>query len=199
MITYSTVFLRSLLDRGEENYIFHRGLQCAILKLSPGECKEAFALSACELPSGCLRAAGRLGEKEIATLIELYAGLREKFVGSPAAARIPLTLLEGDALRSSLGELLYRSGSGGCGRGLGIIFYVVFRGDPFFRFHQYGLLRGVAEKVGPTCVPVMFLCWAGLGWAELCSFEIRETLEPRNCKPKDRLLILCRGTLSFEP
>ncbi|CAN0428133.1 unnamed protein product, partial [Hapterophycus canaliculatus] len=74
---------RELLDRGEENYIFHRGLQCA-------------------LPSGALKASGRLREAQKAALTELYRGLREKFEGSPSAARIPLTFLEGEDLRSSL-------------------------------------------------------------------------------------------------
>ncbi|CAN0551657.1 unnamed protein product, partial [Ectocarpus sp. 8 AP-2014] len=93
---------RELLDRGDEDYTFHRGLQCAVLKLSPKQCEEALKLRACELPSGALRAAGKLGEAEVETLKELYRGLRERFEGSPAAARIPLTFLEGEELRSSL-------------------------------------------------------------------------------------------------
>lgn len=93
-----------LLDRGEENYIFHRGLQCAVLRLPPKHCQEAFKLKACELPSGALRASGRLSEAHKAKLTDLYRGLRERFEKSPAAARIPLTLLEGGDLRSALGE-----------------------------------------------------------------------------------------------
>lgn len=89
---------------GEENYVYHRGLQCAVLKLRPMQCKEALALTACGLPSGALRASGRLGTREVETLAELYAGLSEVFPSSAAVLRIPLTFLEGDALRSCLGE-----------------------------------------------------------------------------------------------
>ncbi|CAN0370017.1 unnamed protein product, partial [Laminaria digitata] len=97
---------RSLLSRGEENYIFHRGLQCAVLKLTPTECAGALKLTACSLPSGSLRASGRLGAEEVLALTEAYRGLRETFPGSPSAARIPLTFLEGQELRDSLGKLL---------------------------------------------------------------------------------------------
>lgn len=76
-----------------------------MLKLPANQCAEAFKLTACALPSGALRASGRLTEAHKATLKELYRGLRERFEGSPAAARIPLTFLEGQELRESLGEL----------------------------------------------------------------------------------------------
>ncbi|CBN77876.1 acetyltransferase 1-like [Ectocarpus siliculosus] len=99
---------RELLDRGDEDYTFHRGLQCAVLKLPPKQCEEALKLRACELPSGALRAAGKLGEAEVETLTKLYRGLRERFEGSPAAARIPLTFLEGEELRSSLDAYMRR-------------------------------------------------------------------------------------------
>lgn len=61
-------------------------------------------LSACELPSGALKASGRLGPEEREVLTQLYNGLVEKFPGSAAARRIPLTFLEGEELRSALGE-----------------------------------------------------------------------------------------------
>eukprot|EP00903_Cladosiphon_okamuranus_P008678 g8317.t1 len=99
---------RELLSRGEENYVFHRGLQCAVLKLPPNQCEEALKLTACALPSGALRASGRLSEEHKEALKELYRGLRERFEGSPAAARIPLTFLEGDELRESLDAYMRR-------------------------------------------------------------------------------------------
>lgn len=75
-----------------------------MLELSPSQCKEALALKACDLPSGALRASGKLGDKERSILVKCYKGLRERFPKSPAAQRIPLTLLQGDELRSALGE-----------------------------------------------------------------------------------------------
>eukprot|EP00752_Nemacystus_decipiens_P006712 g6035.t1 len=99
---------RELLSRGEENYVFHRGLQCAVLKLPAGQCEEASKMTACALPSGALRASGRLTEAHKAALKELYRGLRERFEGSPSAARIPLTFLEGEELRESLDAYMRR-------------------------------------------------------------------------------------------
>lgn len=76
-----------------------------MLKLPARQCEEALkSFTACGLPSGALRASGRLSEAHKAALKELYRGLRERFDGSPSAARIPLTFLEGEELRGSLGE-----------------------------------------------------------------------------------------------
>lgn len=81
-----------------------------MLRLPPKQCEEAFKLKACGLPSGALRASGRLSEERKTALAELYRGLRERFERSPAAARIPLTFLEGEELRSALGEGSRREG-----------------------------------------------------------------------------------------
>lgn len=69
-------------------------------------------LSACELPSEALKASGRLGPEEREILTQLYNGLVEKFPGSAAARRIPLTFLEGEELRTALGEHLFVSEEG---------------------------------------------------------------------------------------
>lgn len=102
-----TAHFRELLDRGEDNYVFHRALQCAVLRLPPEQCADALAMTACDLPSGSLRRAGLLGDSERERLTELYGQLRQKYPKCAAVERILLTFLEGEALRAALGQCVW--------------------------------------------------------------------------------------------
>eukprot|EP00953_Heterococcus_sp_UTEX-ZZ885_P019565 10925-Heterococcus_DN1.PRE.1 len=64
---------RGLIERGTDNYIFHRGLQCAVLAKPWAETAPLFALKACALPSSALQ----LTDADRALLVELYTELQQ--------------------------------------------------------------------------------------------------------------------------
>eukprot|EP00953_Heterococcus_sp_UTEX-ZZ885_P013641 7785-Heterococcus_DN1.PRE.6 len=95
---------RGLIERGTDNYIFHRGLQCAVLAKPWAETAPLFALKACALPSSALQ----LTDADRALLVELYTELQQKYPHSAAAKRIPLAFLQGDAFHTALDAYLKR-------------------------------------------------------------------------------------------
>ena len=90
-----------LVRESGENYLFHRGLQCAALGLDQKDSLDVFAMSRLDLPSNTFN----LSESQKHSLVTLY---REQNLKSKACEKIVLELLEGSEFESALDTFMRR-------------------------------------------------------------------------------------------